>query len=206
MQMFGCVKLILMSQINTLYVGNLPAISPPTHPPNFLEESLRALFSRCAGYKRMSFRQKINGPMCFVEFEDVPFASQAIKDLYGHNLVSCHDPSFRASELTRVSGRSRQGWDTPELLEKFARTTRQLSLVRKQLVPIRRHCTYRRPRRHVTHFRVQQSAKQLQLVWSPTAPGSNVSDQRGSTERSDPHAGYAPSERRDITFAYSPTI
>ncbi|KAK8844839.1 hypothetical protein IAR55_006689 [Kwoniella newhampshirensis] len=72
--------------INTLYVGNLPAISPPTHPPNFLEESLRSLFSRCAGFKRMSFRQKINGPMCFVEFEEVVFASQAIKDLYGHNL------------------------------------------------------------------------------------------------------------------------
>ncbi|WWC67413.1 uncharacterized protein I206_101321 [Kwoniella pini CBS 10737] len=72
--------------INTLYVGNLPAISPPTHPPNFLEESLRGLFSRCPGFKRMSFRQKINGPMCFVEFEEVGFASQAIKELYGHNL------------------------------------------------------------------------------------------------------------------------
>ena len=36
----------------------------------------------------MSFRQKINGPMCFVEFEDVPCASQAIKELYGHNSVS----------------------------------------------------------------------------------------------------------------------
>ncbi|WVR03016.1 hypothetical protein IAU60_000005 [Kwoniella sp. DSM 27419] len=72
--------------INTLYVGNLPAISPPTHPPNFLEESLRSLFARCPGFKRMSFRQKINGPMCFVEFEEVAYASQAIKDLYGHNL------------------------------------------------------------------------------------------------------------------------
>ncbi|KAK4688241.1 hypothetical protein P7C73_g1866, partial [Tremellales sp. Uapishka_1] len=72
--------------INTLYIGNLPAISPPTHPPNFLEESLRSLFQRCHGFKRMSFRQKINGPMCFVEFEDVQTASMAIKDLYGHNL------------------------------------------------------------------------------------------------------------------------
>jgi hypothetical protein len=75
-------------QINTLYIGNLPAMSPPTHPPNYLEESLRGLFQRCFGYKRMSFRQKINGPMCFVEFEDVGTASQAIKDLYGNNLVS----------------------------------------------------------------------------------------------------------------------
>ncbi|WVQ82785.1 hypothetical protein IAT38_004917 [Cryptococcus sp. DSM 104549] len=72
--------------INTLYVGNLPAISPPTHPPNFLEESLRSLFGRCLGFKRMSFRQKINGPMCFVEFEEVVYAAQAIKELYGHNL------------------------------------------------------------------------------------------------------------------------
>jgi hypothetical protein len=36
----------------------------------------------------MSFRQKINGPMCFVEFEEVGYASVAIKELYGHNLVS----------------------------------------------------------------------------------------------------------------------
>ncbi|BEI83810.1 hypothetical protein CcaverHIS002_0404140 [Cutaneotrichosporon cavernicola] len=72
--------------INTLYIGNLPAISPPTHPPNFLEESLRNLFSRRPGFKRMSFRQKINGPMCFVEFEDIPFATQAMRDLYGNTL------------------------------------------------------------------------------------------------------------------------
>lgn len=72
--------------INTLYIGNLPAISPPTHPPNFLEESLRALFQRRPGFKRMSFRQKINGPMCFVEFEDIPYASQAMRELYGNTL------------------------------------------------------------------------------------------------------------------------
>lgn len=72
--------------INTLYIGNLPAISPPTHPPNFLEESLRALFHRRPGFKRMSFRQKINGPMCFVEFEDIPYATQAMRELYGNTL------------------------------------------------------------------------------------------------------------------------
>ncbi|KAG5459094.1 MAG: hypothetical protein BJ554DRAFT_557, partial [Olpidium bornovanus] len=48
---------------NTLYVGNLPA--------NANEEELRHLFSKCAGYKRMCFRTKANGQMCFVEFEDV---------------------------------------------------------------------------------------------------------------------------------------
>lgn len=72
--------------INTLYIGNLPAISPPTHPPNFLEESLRGLFQRRPGFKRMSFRQKINGPMCFVEFEDIPYATQAMRELYGNTL------------------------------------------------------------------------------------------------------------------------
>jgi len=80
--------MIADQQINTLYVGNLPAVSPPTLPPNYLEESLRALFQTCHGYKRMSFRQKINGPMCFVEFEDVNYAQNAIQHLYGHSLVS----------------------------------------------------------------------------------------------------------------------
>lgn len=75
-------------QINTLYVGNLPAISPPALPPNFLEESLRSMFETCPGYKRMSFRQKVNGPMCFVEFEDIHFAANCIQNLYGHTLVS----------------------------------------------------------------------------------------------------------------------
>ncbi|KAL7420423.1 hypothetical protein Q5752_005394 [Cryptotrichosporon argae] len=72
--------------INTLYIGNLPATQSRDYPPNFLEESLRALFNMCPGFKRMSFRQKINGPMCFVEFEDVAFAAQAIHDLYGNTL------------------------------------------------------------------------------------------------------------------------
>ncbi|KAJ9097734.1 hypothetical protein QFC21_004772 [Naganishia friedmannii] len=72
--------------INTLYVGNLPSSLSHTHAPNYLEDSLRNLFSRVAGFKRMSFRQKANGPMCFVEFEDVPNATLAMKDLYGHTL------------------------------------------------------------------------------------------------------------------------
>ena len=48
---------------NTLYVGNLPMAAS--------EEELRALFADCPGYKRLSFKTKPNGPMCFVEFEDV---------------------------------------------------------------------------------------------------------------------------------------
>ncbi|KAI5119598.1 hypothetical protein M0805_005768 [Coniferiporia weirii] len=72
--------------INTLYVGNLPTSPIPGNQPNFLEESLRSLFARCAGYRKLCFRQKSNGPMCFVEFEDVSYATKALNELYGHNL------------------------------------------------------------------------------------------------------------------------
>ena len=44
---------------NTLYVGNLPNDS--------CEEELRLLFQCCTGYRRLSFRTRANGPMCFVE-------------------------------------------------------------------------------------------------------------------------------------------
>ncbi|KAI9497764.1 hypothetical protein BDB00DRAFT_919169 [Zychaea mexicana] len=64
---------------NTLYVGNLP--------PNASEDELKAMFSSCVGYQRLSFRNKSNGPMCFVEFEDIACATQAMQDLYG-NLLS----------------------------------------------------------------------------------------------------------------------
>ncbi|KAG5919888.1 hypothetical protein E4U53_003954 [Claviceps sorghi] len=67
---------------NTLYVGNLPI--------NTSEEELKAMFSKQRGYKRLCFRTKQNGPMCFVEFEDISFATKALHDLYGlplHNSV-----------------------------------------------------------------------------------------------------------------------
>ncbi|KAL2158361.1 hypothetical protein VTH06DRAFT_4409 [Thermothelomyces fergusii] len=67
---------------NTLYVGNLPLDTS--------EEELKAMFSRQRGYKRLCFRTKQNGPMCFVEFEDVTFATKALHELYGqplHNSV-----------------------------------------------------------------------------------------------------------------------
>jgi hypothetical protein len=55
-------------QINTLYVGNLPTSPPPTgFPQDYLEESLRELFSSQTGFRRLCFRHKSNGPMCFVE-------------------------------------------------------------------------------------------------------------------------------------------
>ena len=67
---------------NTLYVGNLPLDTS--------EDELKALFSKQRGYKRLCFRTKQNGPMCFVEFEDISFATKALNELYGvqlHNSV-----------------------------------------------------------------------------------------------------------------------
>ncbi|KAF2263266.1 RNA binding protein-like protein [Lojkania enalia] len=67
---------------NTLYVGNLPIDTS--------EDELKAIFSKQRGYKRLCFRTKQNGPMCFVEFEDVSFATKALNELYGqplHNSV-----------------------------------------------------------------------------------------------------------------------
>lgn len=52
---------------NTLYVGNLPSSTNP--------EELEVLFSRCRGYKRLCFRMRANGPMCFVEVNFLFFYS-----------------------------------------------------------------------------------------------------------------------------------
>ncbi|VDC04087.1 unnamed protein product [Peniophora sp. CBMAI 1063] len=73
--------------INTLYVGNLPSSPPPSgHAHSYLEESLRELFSQQPGFRKLCFRQKSNGPMCFVEFVDVNFAKKALDELYGATL------------------------------------------------------------------------------------------------------------------------
>ncbi|KAI0050230.1 hypothetical protein FA95DRAFT_663428 [Auriscalpium vulgare] len=73
--------------INTLYVGNLPSSPPPPgYAATYLEDSLRELFARRPGYRKLCFRQKSNGPMCFVEFIDVHHATKALNDLYGATL------------------------------------------------------------------------------------------------------------------------
>ncbi|KAI8093594.1 uncharacterized protein BX664DRAFT_358026 [Halteromyces radiatus] len=74
---------------NTLYVGNLP--------PNTNEDELRQLFSKCAGYKRMYFRTKPQGPMCFVEFDDVMCATQIMTELQGHTLSNSIKGGIRLS-------------------------------------------------------------------------------------------------------------
>lgn len=79
---------------NTLYVGNLP--------PDATEQELRVLFADQEGFRRLSFRNKNlnhghnaghnhghghgHGPMCFVEFDDVSFATRALAELYGRQL------------------------------------------------------------------------------------------------------------------------
>lgn len=74
---------------NTLYVGNLPL--------NADDDELRLLFLQCEGFKRLSFKTKPNGPMCFVEFEDVGCAREAMDSLYGTLLSSSTKGGIRLS-------------------------------------------------------------------------------------------------------------
>lgn len=74
---------------NTLYVGNLPIDTS--------EEELKTLFSKARGYRRLCFRTKGNGPMCFVEFEDVSFATKALNELYGYPLHNSVKGGIRLS-------------------------------------------------------------------------------------------------------------
>lgn len=83
--------------INTLYVGNLPTTIPSPQYAKFLEDNLNQLFSGCKGFSKLSFRQKNNGPMCFVEFEDVPSATKALNELYGNTLNGIVKAGIRLS-------------------------------------------------------------------------------------------------------------
>ena len=74
---------------NTLYVGNLPN--------NTSEDELKRLFSSQRGYKRLCFRTKSQGPMCFVEFENVTLATQALHHLYGKMLSNSIKGGIRLS-------------------------------------------------------------------------------------------------------------
>ncbi|RDA86827.1 hypothetical protein CP533_3070 [Ophiocordyceps camponoti-saundersi (nom. inval.)] len=87
---------------NTLYVGNLPIDTS--------EEELKAMFSKQRGYKRLCFRTKQNGPMCFVEFEDISFATKALNELYGQPLHNSVKGGIRLSFSKNPLGvRSSQG-------------------------------------------------------------------------------------------------
>ena len=74
---------------NTLYVGNLPVDTS--------EDELKSLFSKQRGYRRLCFRAKTNGPMCFVEFEDITAATKALDELYGRQLTNSIKGGIRLS-------------------------------------------------------------------------------------------------------------
>ena len=74
---------------NTLYVGNLPIDTS--------EDELKHLFSKQRGYKRLCFRTKANGPMCFVEFETITHATKALQLLYGVPLSNSIKGGIRLS-------------------------------------------------------------------------------------------------------------
>ena len=63
---------------NTIYIRNLPL--------DVSEEEIKALFSKKRGYKRLCFRTKQDGPLCFVEFDDISLAAKALHDLQGYKL------------------------------------------------------------------------------------------------------------------------
>jgi hypothetical protein len=73
----------------TLYVGNLPLDTS--------EDEVQKVFSKQPGFKRLCFRTKQHGPMCFVEFEDVSFATKALNDLYGYTLQNGINGGIRLS-------------------------------------------------------------------------------------------------------------
>jgi hypothetical protein len=74
---------------NTLYVGNLPM--------NTSEDELIVVFSKQPGYRRLCFRTKQNGLMCFVEFENIFFATKALNELYGYMLHNSVKSGIRLS-------------------------------------------------------------------------------------------------------------
>lgn len=111
--------------INTLYVGGLPATLPSLTGPlsaAHLEEVLRSLFSRCPGYRRLSFRSKSNQPMCFVEFENVAYATQAMNTLYGDTLGGILPQGIRLAYSRNALGAWSSSW----------RCKRRLSLERQE--------------------------------------------------------------------------
>ncbi|KAF8759830.1 RNA recognition motif [Rhizoctonia solani] len=100
-------------RINTLYVGNLPTASGQAHSPSYLEEALRGLFARTPGYRKLCFRQKSNGPMCFVEFEDVNYATKALNEMYGNTLNGLVKGGIRLSFSKNPLGVRTPGLSSP---------------------------------------------------------------------------------------------
>ncbi|KAM0797572.1 hypothetical protein BDR22DRAFT_892203 [Usnea florida] len=77
---------------NTLYVGNLPADTSRDEL-----KDLSSIFRKQRGYKKFYLKRKQNGPMCFVEFEGVAFATKALNELHGHSLHNSAKGGIRLS-------------------------------------------------------------------------------------------------------------
>ena len=77
---------------NTLYIGNIPIGTSEEELKEF-----RDIISKQRGYKRLCFRTKQNGSICFVEFEDVSFATKALHELYGLPLFNSIKGEIRLS-------------------------------------------------------------------------------------------------------------
>lgn len=69
--------------------------------------------------------------MCFVEFEEVIYASQAIKELYGHNLVGLYNLNVDFASISKIlivadlnAGRTCQRRYPTFVLQELSRPTR----------------------------------------------------------------------------------
>lgn len=105
--------------ISTLYVGGLPS-SLPSLPGSAsasqLEDALRNVFGRCPGFRRMSYRHKSQGPMCFIEFDDTQHATRALNEIYGHTLGGLVKGGIRLAYSKNplgVRGSGSNGPDSP---------------------------------------------------------------------------------------------
>ncbi|XP_070546412.1 RNA-binding protein, mRNA-processing factor 2a-like isoform X2 [Ptychodera flava] len=65
---------------STLFVANLG-----THTS---EQELRELFAGLPGFSRLRFHNKGGAPCCFVEFQSIVFANQALSQLQGYVMLS----------------------------------------------------------------------------------------------------------------------
>ncbi|KAF7923939.1 hypothetical protein EAE99_006600 [Botrytis elliptica] len=85
---------------STLFVGNLPRDTS--------EEELMAMFSKQKGFRRLYFTSGPNRLMCFVEFEDVSFATKCIQDLNGMSLQNSTKGNIRL-KFSRIPVHVRSG-------------------------------------------------------------------------------------------------
>ncbi|WBW75518.1 RNA-binding protein Mde7 [Schizosaccharomyces osmophilus] len=74
---------------NTIYVGNISGYDQ--------EKELRKLFSTQPGYRRLSFKVKGSNPMCFVEFEEISYATKTLNQLQGAILKNSPKGGIRLS-------------------------------------------------------------------------------------------------------------